>query len=136
MSAQVDEFCETLRDRLNAIEDRIKSAKTNVRTVTEKGERAIRQKADEIRGELESRKDSVEQFVANLQVQAQQKVAETTEEVGQWKAQRDARKLNARADRAEEYAVDAIDFSVAAIDEAEGAVLEAVLARLDADAAQ
>jgi len=49
---------------------------------------------------------------------------------------RGVRKLNSRADRAEIYAEDAIDYAVASIDEPEEAVLEAVVARIDADAAQ
>ena len=43
------------------------------------------------------------------------------------------RKLNARADRAEARAADAIDLAAAAICEAEEAILEAALARMDAD---
>jgi hypothetical protein len=64
------------------------------------------------------------------------KVSETKEEVSRWKQQRDARKLNDRADRAEAYAVDSVDYGIAVIEEAKDAVLEAVAARLDADAAQ
>ena len=52
------------------------------------------------------------------------------------KASRETRKLNARADRAETYAADTIDFAVASIDEAEDAILESAVARIDTDAAQ
>jgi hypothetical protein len=71
-----------------------------------------------------------------MQARAQQKVAATNEEISQWKAKREVRKLNARADRAEDYAADAIDFAAAAVDEADAAILDAVVARLDADAAE
>ena len=44
--------------------------------------------------------------------------------MSEWKARRETRKLNARTDRAETYAADAIDFAVASIDEAaEGPVV-------------
>jgi hypothetical protein len=49
-------------------------------------------------------------------------------------AKRETRKLNARADRAETYAADAVDDAAARIDEAEEAILYAAVARLDAAA--
>jgi hypothetical protein len=61
---------------------------------------------------------------------------EAKEAISDWKAKRETRKLNARADRDEAYAADAIDFALAGIDEAELAILDAVVARIDADAAQ
>jgi len=63
-------------------------------------------------------------------------MAGTKEAVSDWKAKRETRKLNARADRAETYAADAIDYAMTSIDEAEEAILDAVVARVDADAAQ
>ncbi len=49
------------------------------------------------------------------------------------KAKREQKKLLARANRAEEYAVAAIVFALAAVEEAEVAILEAVVARMDAE---
>jgi hypothetical protein len=60
-------------------------------------------------------------------------VSETKEAVKDWKAKRETKKLNSRADRAEEYAADSIDYAIAAIDQAEEAILDAVIARCDAD---
>src|SRR5262249_28342003 len=99
-------------------------------------EAALREKLDEARTRLRARKEQVEQFGANLKARAEQKMAETKEAVGEWKAKRDTRKLNTRADRAERYAADAIDFAASSIAEAEEATLDARVARIDADAAQ
>ena len=110
MSAQVDQFCDKLRDRLDTLEVRVQSAKSGIRNLPERGEDAVRAKFEESRNDLQARKERFEQSAANMKARAQQRVAATKEEISQWKAQREVRKLNARADRAEDYAADAIDF--------------------------
>ena len=136
MSAKVDQFCDKLRDQLNAIEGRIKSVKANMQTLPKQAEKAVRDKLNEARSKLQAQKGRVDQARANLKAGAQQKFVETKEAVSEWKAKHEARKLNARADWAEAYAADAIYNAVASIDEAEEAILDAVVARSDADAVQ
>jgi hypothetical protein len=136
MSAKVDEFIDGLRDRLDTVEGRLQSVKSSIETLPEEAEKALRDKLARAQTKHQAQKERVKQTRANLEARAQQKVAETKEAVSEWKAKREIRKLNARADRAEVYAADAIDFALASIDEAEEAILEAVVARIDADAAQ
>jgi chromosome segregation ATPase len=136
MNAKVDQFCDKLRDRLNTIEGRLQSVKTNMKALPEQAEEALRDKLESARTKLQAQKERVEQTRANLKARAQQKMAETKEAVSEWKAKRETRKLNARTDRAEAFAADAIDDAVASIAQAEEAILDAVVARIDADAAQ
>jgi hypothetical protein len=136
MSAKVDQFCDKLRDRLDSIEGRVESFKTNVQTLPERTEKTVRTQLDQARMKVQDQKDRFEQTRANLKARAEQKVADTKEAVSEWKAKHETRKLNARAERSEAYAADAIDFALASLDEAEEAILDAVVARLDADAAQ
>jgi chromosome segregation ATPase len=136
MSERVDQFCDKLRERLNAIEGRIQSVKTDVQALPAKAEKALQQKLDEARTKVEAQKQRVEKARADLKAWADQKVAETKEAIDEWKAKREARKLIARADRAEAYAEAAMVIALASIDEAEEAVLDAVAARRDADAAK
>ena len=82
------------------------------------------------------RRTALNTIRSNIKARAEEKMHETKEAVSEWKTKREIRKLNARADRDEAYAADATDFAVASIAEAELAVLDAVVARLDADAAQ
>jgi exonuclease VII large subunit len=135
MTVQVHPFSDKLRNRLDAIEERIQSAKSQILALPEQGEKAMSAKLDETRNELQSRKQRFEQTLARLKAHVQQKVAEAKEDIADWKAKRDLRKLNTRADRAEAYAADALDFALAAIDEAAAAILDAMVARIDADAA-
>ena len=59
----------------------------------------------------------------------------TQDKIAQWKDQRNVKKLAARADRSEEYAIAAMQFAAAAVDEAERAIVEAIVARLDVESA-
>jgi TolA-binding protein len=68
-------------------------------------------------------KDKWQSHVSDLHDKAAGKMAEM-----------DQAKAGVRADAAEDYAEDAINFAIAAVQEAEYAVLDAVLARSDADA--
>jgi DNA repair exonuclease SbcCD ATPase subunit len=136
MSARVDKFCDNLRDRLNAIEARVESAKANVQTLPGKVEKAMQDKVDEARANLHAQIERIEKTRADLKAWGEQKKAETQAMIREWKAKREAKKLNARADRAEAYAEAALTVALASIDEAEEAILDAVCARRDADAVQ
>ena len=136
MSERVDKFCDSLRERLNALEGHFQSFKTDVQALPAKAEKALRDKLETARTKLHAQKERIEKTRANLKAHAQQKMGETEEAVSQWKAKRELQKLNARADRAEANAVDAIDHAAASIDEVRDAMLYAAVARLDADAMQ
>jgi hypothetical protein len=53
-----------------------------------------------------------------------------------WKAERKVKKLDHRADKAEDYAATMIFLAMAAMEEAEEATLTAICTRLDAEAAE
>jgi hypothetical protein len=136
MSAKVDQFCDTLRDQLNLIEQRLQAVKVNVEGLPEQAEKAVRAKVEQAQANLHAHRERVELTWADLKARAEEQIVETKETVNKWKANRELRKLQARADRAEEYAECAIEFAVAAVNEAEKAIFDAVVARMDADATQ
>jgi hypothetical protein len=136
MSAKVDRFCDTLRDQLNLIEERLESMKLSLEGLPEQAEKAVRAKLEHARTNLRTQRERFELTWASLKARAEERFAETNEAVSQWKANREMRKLQARADRAEAYAECAIEFALAATKEAEEAILNAVVARMDADATQ
>ena len=136
MSARVDKFCDGLRDRLNALEARVASARANVQALPGKAEKAVHDTVDQARAKLQAQAAHVEKTRTDLKAWCEQKKAETQAMIREWKAKHEAKKLSARADRAEAYAEAALALALAGIDEAEEAVLDAVAARLDADAAQ
>jgi type I site-specific restriction endonuclease len=136
MSAEVDQFCDKLRDRLNAIEGRLRALATDMQGFPAQAEKTLRDKLEEARTKLEAQKDRIEQTRAQFKARIHQMMTETNHAIDEWKAKGEARRLIARADLAEAHAVDAIALALASFDEAEEAILEAIVARKDADAAQ
>ena len=66
MSVKVDQFCDKLRDRLNALEGQMQSVKTSVKDVPAKAEKAVREKLDQARTKLEAQKERVEKARVEL----------------------------------------------------------------------
>ncbi|QJW94630.1 hypothetical protein [Frigoriglobus tundricola] len=136
MSAKIDQFCDRLRDGLDAVETRLQSVQANVVALPGKAEHVLQTELDAARRKVDGQIVRLEKAKDGVKAWAAAKVAETREAIGDWKAKRETQKLKARSDRAEAYAADALFFAAAAVDEAEAAILEAAVARLDADAAQ
>jgi chromosome segregation ATPase len=130
MSAKVDQFCDHLRDRLNTIDERLQSVKTNIRSLPDQAKKTLRHKLDAAQTRLQVLKERVEQTRANLKTQAQQQMAETEAAVSKLLATGETRRLNARADQAETDAAVAIDHAVASMGEVEEAILDAAVARM------
>ena len=136
MSAKVDQFCGNMRDRLNTVEGRLTSLKTSIQAMPKQAEKAVREKLDEAHLNIRSEMEHFEKTRVNLEAHAREKLTETREAISEWKAKRETQVLNARADRSEANAADAIDNAAFAIKEAEEAILDAVVARHDADPAR
>ena len=135
MGAKVDQFCDKLKTRLDGLEERFATLKANFKALRKQGELALQKSLEQARGKIETDKKKVEHAQANLKARADQKMSQTKEAINEWKAKRETKKLDSRAERAEEYAADAICCAVALMDQAEEAILEAAVARCDADAA-
>lgn len=133
MSARVDQFCDELRDRLNAMGNQVDALKSSLQRLPQQGEQALQSSLDDARKRIEAQKKKVEQAHASLKARAELKIAQVKDAVQEWKANREINKLNARADRAEQYAADAVYVAIAALNEAEEAIFDAVVARMDAD---
>jgi thermostable 8-oxoguanine DNA glycosylase len=136
MSARVDQFCDNLKVKLNAIETRVRSLQAGVKELPAKAEKVIQDKINDVQNQLDSQKACFEQARASLMAWSQQKKSETKAMIDEWKRNQKSRELNARAERAEANAEAAIGFAMLSIDEAESAILDAIAARRDADAVQ
>jgi uncharacterized protein YjbJ (UPF0337 family) len=76
MSATVDQFCGKLRDRLTAIEGRLKTVQADVKSRSEEARKTLRGKLEEVRSKLHAEKERVDKLRANLKARADQKIAE------------------------------------------------------------
>lgn len=135
MSERIDKLCDDLKSRLNAIDESIQRAKTNVSAIPAKGEQAIRTKLDQAKARIDSRKAQMKDTHARAKSKVEQDIADARGKVEKWKANHEADKLARYAEHAEQYAEIAILDAADAVDEAEFAALEALQARFVAEEA-
>lgn len=133
MSQKIDQFCESLREQLTAIETKLSHTKADLETVPQEAQHLIQSKLEVAKARLAENQRQAEDAKANMQQWLEAKKSELQSQVEEWKAQREVEKLVSRADRAESYAASAIIFAAAAAEEAQIAVLEAIEARIAAD---
>jgi hypothetical protein len=135
MSATIDNFTRQLHDNLEAVEDRAKLLKKSIQDTTTKSQAEIETALDEAKASLEAKKQEFDQYRAKLKTQFEEKELEVKSSVEEWKIDREVKKLEHRAARAEDYAATAIFLAMAAMEEAEAATLSAISTRLDAEVA-
>ena len=135
MSTTVDNFTKKLHDNLEAVEERVKSLRDSLQSMPKKTQHEIQSKLDEAKATLNSKKQEFDEYRAKLKTQFEEKESELKSDVEEWKSSRRVKKLEHRADMAEDYAATTIALSIATIEEAEEATLTAIAARLDAETA-
>ncbi len=130
-----DELKQKLQQHVEVARKKLDDLKQDLASLREEDQEALRQKSEEIHKQVEAHKERSRQLRADLESWEREKVSHTKEAVASWRQRRELKKLQTRADRAEDYAVNAIVIAAIDADEAEDAVLDAVAARIDAAAA-
>lgn len=134
MSEKLDAGCSELHAKLNEAEKHLKDIEVTARSANEKAKAQLQAQLKSVETKVNGAKARAAAADAKMKSWINEKKEMTQDAIAQWKSQRNAKKLEGRADRSEDYAVAAIQFAGAAIDEAEQAVIEAVVARMDANA--
>jgi hypothetical protein len=135
MSQKIDEFCEDLRNKLNAADQRLKDLKASATNASQRAKDEAKAQLNRLENDAKEQRAQIQAAEAKVKQWAQEKKTNTDEKIAQWKSERQTKKLNDRADGAEIYADAAIEIAVAAVGDAERAVVEAIVARLDASQA-
>ena len=133
MSEKIDQFCNNLRDRLTKVDDRIQGFKASVDSVNAKAKADIQSQLDKVKADFEARKRKSEEAHERIKANIEEKKAETEAKIEEWKHGREVKKLERRAQRAEDYAADRAWLAMLSVEEAEYAMLEAIAARIEAD---
>jgi hypothetical protein len=134
MSTAIDNFTKQLHDNLEAVEERAKSLKASIQAAPKKTQAEIQSKLDEAKIKLGAKKQEFDGYRARLKTQFEERESEIKSNVEEWKESREVKKLEHRAEKAENYAATTTFLAMAAMEEAEEATLEAIAARLDAEA--
>lgn len=114
---------------------RLDQAKRDIEELRAEDKESIREKSAEIHQRVKAQQDRVKELRDQVADWLKDKKQETDEQVMSWRQKRELKHLQRRADRAEDYAVNAVVTAMMDVDEVEIAVLDALDARLDADAA-
>jgi hypothetical protein len=96
---------------------------------------ALEQRREDLRKRIDEQKEKARKMQADIASWKQEKTAHTKEAISSWRQRREVEKLEARAERAEDYAVDMVSVASYDFDEAEQALLDAVAARYEANQA-
>jgi len=130
-----EELKQKLSRQIDAGKERLETLKRDVQQIHAEDMATLSQRQSEIRARLDQRKLQAEQLKEKITSWKNEKVSQTRDTVASWKEQRATDKLQRRAERAEDHAVDMVTIAASDFDEAEQAVFEAIAARLEADQA-
>ena len=130
-----DSLKQKLSQHIEAAKTKLDAMKNDLMGMHEEDMQALQEHREEIRQRLDEQKERASKMKADIANWNKEKVAHTQEAIGSWRQQRALDKLERRADRAEDYAIDMVTTAAYDFDEAEQAILEAVVARVDANQA-
>lgn len=124
-----------LAQQIDAARAKLDALKADISAMHEEDVEALRKKREEIDTRLAQQKDKAKKLQTDIASWKKEKVAHTQEAIGSWRKKREVQKLEARAERAEDYAIDMVMAAAYDFEEAEQALLDAVAARYDANLA-
>jgi len=133
MSITIDNFTKQLHDNLEMLEDRATQLRASIQAVPQRTQAEIQLKLDGVKANLDAKKHEFDGYRAKLKTQFEERESEVKLTVEEWKTNRQVKKLEDRAGRAEDYATTTTFLAMAMIEEAEKATLEAMSARFDAE---
>jgi len=120
---------------IDAAKGKLEALKRDVDGIREEDKATLRQRQAELRGRLDEQKAQAKELQGKITSWKDEKKQHTTEAIASWKQQRQLDKLQKRAERAADYAVDMVTVAAADFEEAEAAVYEAIAARVEAEEA-
>ena len=128
-----------LAERASQAEAQLQAAKTegqqDLQPKVAAAKESAKSSADNLKSAAADKGDEASHWWGDVQNNWKAHVDKVRQQADDEKASLDAKRLERRAERAEDDAADAVNFAYAAYEEAEYQVLNAALARMDADAA-
>jgi TolA-binding protein len=133
-STTTEDLKQKIAQHIDTAREKLEALKKEIVALHEEDKETLEQKQEEIRKRVDEQKAKAQQMQADIQRWKEEKVAHTEEAIGTWQQKREIKKLQRRADRAEDYALELVTVAVMDFEEAGEAVFEAMAARFDADA--
>ena len=136
MNEKIERFSKELHAKLDGMDKRLKDLTVSAKGATEKAKVEAKAQLAALESRAKEQHGKVQSAQARTKAWLEEKKTATSEKIAAWKEQRDVKKLASLADSTEQYAVASMQLAAAAVDQAERAAVAAVVARMDADAAQ
>ena len=134
-ATSTNDLKQKLSQHIDAARAKLDALKKDLAGMHEEDVEALRKRRDEIDQRLEEQREKAQQLQADIESWKNEKVAHTQDAITTWRKKRELKKLENRAERAEEFAIDLVLTAAYDFEEAEQAVLDALTARYDANAA-
>ena len=124
-----------LSQEIDAAKLRLDTLKREIADIHQEDKASLRQRQAEACARLDEQKARAQKLQEKITSWKNEKKQHTVEAVARWKQERNLDKLQRRAERAEDYAVDMVTVAAADFEEAESAVYDAIAARVEAEEA-
>lgn len=124
-----------LSQEIEAAKTKLEALKRDLAAIHEEDKATLRERQAEMRAHLDEQRARAQELQAKMTSWKNEKKQHTDEAIAGWKQRREVAKLQRRAERAEDYAIDAVTFAAADFEEAEAAVFDALTARFEAEEA-
>ena len=135
MAPETADLKQKISQQIDAARAKLEALKQDLSSVHEEDMAALQEHQKDIRARIDQQKERAQQRRSDIARWKSEKVAHTQEAIASWKQRREIEKLEARAERAKDYALDMVSAVVYDFEEAEQAVYDAVAARLEAESA-
>ncbi|NVB79097.1 MAG: hypothetical protein HOV81_11920 [Kofleriaceae bacterium] len=123
-----------LQTRLDEARQRLDGVQKDLQNLREEDKESVRAKAAEIRKRIDEHQQKATELKTQAAEWLKEKKEQTEDAISSWRQKLEIKRLIHRAERAEDYAVNAVAVAIMDIQNAEMAMLEALEARLDVEA--
>ncbi|MES1205460.1 MAG: hypothetical protein ABUS79_05940 [Pseudomonadota bacterium] len=124
---------EKLSQEIDAAKGKLEALRRDIAEIHEEDKAALRERQAKVHARLTEQKARGQELRAKITNWKTEKKQHTAETIASWKQRRELDKLQSRAARAEDYAIDMVTVAAADFEEAEEAVFEAISARVEAE---
>jgi hypothetical protein len=135
MALDAADLKQKISEQIDAARTKLEALKRDLSSVHQEDMAALQEHQKDIRARIDQQRERARQRQSDIARWKSEKVEHTKEAIASWKERREIDKLEARAERAKDYALDMVSAVVYDFEEAEQAVYDAVAARLEAESA-
>ena len=135
MADKPEDLKRQISEQIAAARQKLDMLQREIKDMHEEDMAAFRERQSEARARLDEQKSRAQQLQDRITNWKNEKQAHTIEAIASWQERRELEKLQKRADRARDYALDMVAAAASDFEEAEQAVFEAISARLEAEQA-